>query len=126
MGNGLTGWLSPDGVFLVCQYGEHYQTAYELLSSDDHLKKERVRLNYERGTVVHQTEVLKELLWIPMGVPKWGPQPNMDYIFISYLGRTDKQEKWLSEHYDELSETQQKMVDEYNDDLAFNKKHGIG
>lgn len=60
-----------------------------------------------------------------MGVQKWGPQLNMDYIFISYLGRTNEQAEWLEKHYDELLETQQKMVDKYNEDLEFNRKHGI-
>ncbi|MBJ7935574.1 hypothetical protein FNE59_20435 [Bacillus thuringiensis] len=125
MESGLTGWLSPDGIFYPCEYGGHMQLAAEQVRSNGKLRKERARIGFEQGTVVHEEEVLKELLWIPMGIPKWGPQPNMDYIFISYLGRTDKQEKWLKEHYGELSLTQQKMVDEYNEDLLFNKKHGI-
>ncbi|PEB54604.1 hypothetical protein COO03_05020 [Bacillus sp. AFS098217] len=125
MGNGLTGWLSPDGVFYPCEYGGHMQLATKQVRASEKLRKERSRIGFEQGTVVHEEEVLKELLWIPMGVPKWGSRPSMDYVFISYLGRTDEQAKWLDEHYDELSETQQKMVDEYNDELAFNKKHGI-
>lgn len=122
MGKGLTGWLSPDGVFYPCAYGEHSELASECMWSDTKLKQERVRLSHEQGTVVHATEVLKELLWIVMGMPKWGSHPSHDYIFLSHLGTTKEQDDWLQANYGQLSEPQQKMVDQHYEDMKLGQE----
>ncbi|AYP68147.1 hypothetical protein PQE75_gp015 [Bacillus phage vB_BcoS-136] len=122
MGKGLTGWLAPNGIFHACEYGEHYQLANELIWNNKELAREKVRISGEKGTVAHETDVLRELLWIPMGIPKWGSQENMDYLFISHLGRTDEQIKWFNENYNSLSETQQKMLEEHIDDFVFDNR----
>lgn len=117
MGKGMTGWLSPTGVFHPCEYGEHSQLASETVWGSETLQKERVRLTHEQGSVAHTEDVLKELLWIPMGIPRWGSQANMDYLFVSYKGSTAEQDKWLQEHYQELSEPQQKLLDAHYEDM---------
>ncbi|KLA07118.1 hypothetical protein B4086_5594 [Bacillus cereus] len=117
MGKGMTGWLSPEGVFHPCEYGEHSELANETVWGSETLRKERARITYEQGSVAHEQEVLKELLWIPMGIPRWGSQENMDYLFVSYKGSTAEQDKWLKENYQELSEPQQKMLNEHYEDM---------
>ncbi|PLS18936.1 hypothetical protein CVD28_00620 [Bacillus sp. M6-12] len=120
-GKGLTGWLSPEGEFSPCEYGEHYKLATEIVYGNNDLNRERVRIGHEKGTVIDGEEALKELLWIPMGVPKWGGQSDMDYLFISHLGRTEAQIKWFEENYENLSETQKEKLEEHiNDYLELN------
>jgi hypothetical protein len=103
--------------FYTCEYGEHYKLATKLVYESTELSKERVRIGFEKGTVVSGDDTLKELHWIPMGVPEWGSQANMDYLYISHLGRTDEQIKWFDENYHDLSETQQGMLEEHIEDF---------
>ena len=78
---GLTGWLSPDGVFYPCEYGEHSKKAFEIVKEKKIKDKKAFMNSYfflqdDKG-------------WIPMaskGIP------SSSYIIISNK-ITDKQNK---------------------------------
>lgn len=120
MKTGQTGWLSPEGVFHSCQYGEHYQLAQDIF--DEH--EERERLYQERQEVfknkdgyVGERDSLAYMKWIPMGVPDWGSQPQKDYLFIKFdVGITKAQFDWFKSNKDKLSETQLNMLNEFLSD----------
>lgn len=122
MNEGMTGWLSPEGQFHPCGYGEHYDLASELVQ--EHVNKEEVKEKRKEtfentGRPITSERGLLELMtWIPMGVPKWGSQPSKDYLFINYkVGVTENQKKWFEENKDTLSVTQLQMVREALEDL---------
>ena len=116
-GKGMTGWLSPDGVFYECSYGEHYKFAQELMSTNPELDSERIRIGHEQGTVIHGEIALRELEWIPMGVPSNG-RGGVDYIHIPLEGRTEEQIEWFEENYYHLSELQQSILQNHIARLA--------
>jgi hypothetical protein len=119
MGEGLTGWLSPQGEFFPCEYGEHSYLASEIFDTHENsnqMKRERINISNEKRGILPHDETLKEMLWIPMGTPKWGSNPSKDYLFIPFTGRTEPQIKWFEDNYDKLSETQQEMLKEHIED----------
>lgn len=114
MGKGLTGWLSPDGVFYSCNYGEHNELSSQLYEKNqEELGAERAKLTAERGRVADVHTVLREVLWIPMGASGQGSTTLMDYVFVSYKGMTNEQIIWFKENFKELSPVQQEMIETY-------------
>lgn len=114
MGKGLTGWLSPNGDFYPCNYGEHNELAsvtYE--NNREKLKAVRAEISYERGRVVDAHTVLREVMWIPMGSSGQGSTTLMDYVFVSYKGMTEEQIAWFKNNFNDLSPAQQEMVEDY-------------
>lgn len=125
MNDGLTGWLSPSGVFYGCGYGEHYDLARRMFNGDvgedleDELRDCRIRVANRYGRVLGDREVLELSSWVPMGVPHSGSDPGRDYLFIKYgVGVTDEQLDWFEENRDVLSETQYGFVEEYLEDIG--------
>ncbi|WP_442637796.1 hypothetical protein [Rossellomorea marisflavi] len=118
---GLTGWLSPEGVFHECEYGEHYNLASELMDAIDSkvVSDKRIELYEKKGSIVHSERVLlEEMIWIPMGGSENGNSRGKDYLFINYLiGVTQKQKDWFAGNKDKLSANQLKQLEEALEDL---------
>lgn len=108
MEQGLTGWLSPEGEFYPCKYGEHYQFATKVLSEDAKLNQDRFPMEYEKGTAITGSEALKELYWVAMGV---------DYIHIPSLGFTRPQAEWINRNLIDLSDPQRGMLYQFIEDM---------
>ncbi|MEH7210224.1 hypothetical protein V7094_29135 [Priestia megaterium] len=114
MGKGLTGWLSPNGDFYPCNYGEHHELSSDIYQKNrEELGNERARISAERDRLVDVHTVLREIMWIPMGASGQGSTTLMDYVFVSYKGMTDEQIAWFKENFDNLSPAQQEMVETY-------------
>lgn len=118
---GLTGWLSPEGVFHECEHGEHYNLASELMDAIDSkvVSDKRMELYEKKGSVVHSERVLlEEMIWIPMGGSEDGSSRSRDYLFINYLiGLTPKQKEWFELNQNKLSSNQLQQLQEALEDL---------
>ena len=114
MGKGLTGWLSPNGDFHACNYGEHHELSSEVYEKNrEELGNARARISAERDRLVDVHTVLREVMWIPMGASGQGSTTLMDYVFVSYKGMSDEQIVWFKENFDKLSPAQQEMIETY-------------
>lgn len=120
---GLTGWLSPGGIFYECGYGEHSELARDLLDGDvdDRLAEELsegvLGISRDLGRLVGVRDGLELLKWVPMGVPETGSDVRRDYLFIKYdVGVTEDQMEWFEKNRERLTETQYGYVLEYLED----------
>lgn len=120
MKTGQTGWLSPEGVFYACKYGEHYQLAQDIFEEHEdsaRLLTERQQVFKNQNGYVGERDSLAYMKWIPMGVPEWGSHPQKDYLFIKIdVGLTDAQLDWFKVNKETLSETQIKMLNDFLSD----------
>lgn len=123
MNKGLTGWLSAEGEFFPCGYGQHYELAIDIINEQirkDVVEKTR-KEHYEKTNEIVQSErqLLELMTWIPMGIPKSGSHPTKDYLYISYdVGITAKQKEWFQKNQNKLSLTQIKLLQEALEDLS--------
>jgi hypothetical protein len=105
---GLTGWLTPDGNFIECEYGNHSEIAKEIMRVEEDLRIRRIL----KG-IKFDDKALKEFLFVPMGSKGEGFE-GCSYIFIPTEGRfTDFQMIWLKENYSNLDEIQQSLLDKW-------------
>lgn len=124
-GKGLSGWLAPSGAFYPCDWEEHYMLAASIVNANLTIAQERVRIGFDKGTVVSYDDALREMEWIVMGCPPWSPS-DLDYIFfpnILSFERTLEQIDWFEDHYDELSPKQQEQLEEHIESIL---KYGRG
>lgn len=106
---GLNGWLSPDGKFYHCKYGEHGKVAKQLLDQIRSLRHNKYLKNkYEKEPDEH---ILREQLYIVMG-SKGEQYPNYSYIHISQK-LTKKQLKWIHANLDKFDKMQLQILKEH-------------
>jgi len=85
---GLSGWLSPEGVFYPCQRGEHSHFAEKYYNTQDE----------------------SEGHYIPMGVS----EPDGEYSFLVITKRlTSEQSLWFETNWELLNPIQKDIVENY-------------
>lgn len=100
-GEGFTGWLTPEGEFLPCKFGEHWKVANELTKSN----KEDIRQQIEKNQ------------YISMYNGEYGGKSE----YVTILGElTEHQIKWFKRFADKFTLRQKLCIE-----TAF-KEQGLG
>ncbi len=79
--DGLSGWLSPEGVFYSCQYMRHGDMAMQIVNGNTELRQQQIKINVEQGTILPLEQSLKMMDWIVMGCSPY-QEGTGDYIFF--------------------------------------------
>ncbi len=98
---GKSGWLSPEGRFYYCRYGEHW------------IKARKILKKFGVDTLLSEDKLKHTFQWVSMGssygssyvsiaVDENGPRPY-----------TEKQIAWLKKNYADLDKAQQEYLDLY-------------
>jgi hypothetical protein len=117
---GKTGWLTPEGVFHECNYGEHHILAYRFMENEE-LQKEQARARLENSIYQHSDEFLRRIKsYIPMGVEPGG---GYSYLFLPICEKTyeplvtDAQRRWFRDNIHLLTDHQRSEVLKWLEDL---------
>jgi len=114
--NALIGWLSPDGVFYECRYGEHHIVASDILQKHEQsvqMKREQMTLMKKHG-YMGERDSLSYMKWIPLGTYMEGMSDDADYFFIrNGTGITTEQYQWCQDNKSLLSPSQIHMINVY-------------
>lgn len=120
MGQGLTGWLTPEGEFHTCLFGNHHELAYEFMNNEE-LRKEQTKARLHDSLYQHEDEFLRRVkAFIPMGVD---PQSNDSYLHMPIDEKTcepmvtEQQKRWFKDHFEEFTVIQQSVVAGWLEDL---------
>ena len=104
-GKGLTGWLSPSGLFLPCSYREHAILAHRIMFNK----------RYNRQYKLVPEDQLRLFNWVSMTSNN---NPDLSsYIFIPTLPYqfTDDQLFWLYNNYYKLDQRQKDYLNEFGE-----------
>ena len=102
-GYGLTGWLSPSGIFTPCKYHEHSVLAQKIIAKQ----------SYNRQYKFIAEDQLRMFNWVSMTSSK----DLSSYIFIPTLPFyfTDEQLNWLYNNYIKLDGKQRAYLNEFGE-----------
>lgn len=95
--DGLSGFLTPDGTFHPCAYQEHRELAVKLV--------EQYQIDFTDGDSNHIPNFIK------FGCLPWVDKSgNSGCHVFSQSKPTEKQETWLLQHLERMTEVQQRIV----------------
>lgn len=114
-GQRLTGWLTPDGVFLACEYGKHLEMANVIVNKGRmHADKQRANQVDKHPLLQFNDVFLRRVkCYIPLGVQLYGGNSFLDLHIDRENNKahiTDAQIRWFRDNYDKLTVEQQKML----------------
>ena len=100
---GLTGWLSPSGLFLSCGYQEHMLLAHRIMFNS----------NYSRQYKLTPEDQLRLFNWVSMT----SSNDMSSYIFIPTLPFrfTDEQLNWSYNNYNKLDNRRKEYLNEFGE-----------
>ncbi|MTI67819.1 MAG: hypothetical protein FH753_14635 [Firmicutes bacterium] len=101
---GLTGWLSPKGIFYPCKYGEHRILAQKILFKHK-IKDSKLRKALKNETSIPNDNILKLDHFIAMGSSN-----HCSYVCLNNKKVTKKQIKWIHKNFNNLDLKQRNSV----------------
>lgn len=116
LNNGLTGWLTPEGEFIPCDYGKHHEFA-NLFMQNAKYYAEKAQASIDRSLLQHNDEFLRRVKsYIPMGVQPGGSSSYIHFhIDPAKLEAvvTDEQVEWFRANFNLLTDEQKKQVTDW-------------
>lgn len=114
-GNGLTGWLTPEGEFLVCEYGKHQEVA-NIIVKEGKMYADKLRaIQSDKHPLLQFNDVFlkRSKSYIAIGVQPGGKNSFLE-LPIDHMTKevriTREQIRWFHEKYNELTAEQQKIL----------------
>lgn len=99
---GKSGWLSPEGRFYPCKYGDHWDKARKILH--------KLGITY---AFAPEDKLRKMFQWVSMESSYGSSYVSIATKDDGVCDYTDKQIKWLKRNYKKLDKDQQEYLDMY-------------
>lgn len=120
---GKTGWLTPEGIFHECNYGQHRILA-RVFMQDEELRAKQVFARNEDSLQQFDEEFLRRSLsYIPMGTQLGGWDAYLHFNIDKKIYEaivTDSQIDWFKENYKFLHIKQKEQVQNWLDEKGIN------